>query len=50
VTQPGLTSTTTGPRTSLHLVDRIDETVPLGTDLDPLAVSGAPPPIERAAG
>ncbi|HEY2221039.1 aldo/keto reductase [Actinomycetospora sp.] len=61
---PGVTSAIVGPRTSAHLddliagaettlddeiLDRIDEIVPPGTDVDPGDVSYAPPAIEQAS-
>jgi aryl-alcohol dehydrogenase-like predicted oxidoreductase len=64
VANPGVTSAIVGPRTMEHLddllagaevtlddevLDRIDEIVPPGTDVDPGDVSYAPPAIEQAA-
>jgi aryl-alcohol dehydrogenase-like predicted oxidoreductase len=63
VAHPGVTSAIIGPRTIEHLedllagaevtlddevLDRIDEIVPPGTDVDPGDVSYAPPGIEQA--
>jgi aryl-alcohol dehydrogenase-like predicted oxidoreductase len=63
VAHPGVTSAIIGPRTMEHLedllagvevtlddevLDRIDEIVPPGTDVDPGDVSYAPPGIEQA--
>ncbi|MDT7743945.1 MAG: hypothetical protein QOE59_3023 [Actinomycetota bacterium] len=63
VAHPGVTSAIIGPRTMEHLddllagaevtlddevLDRIDEIVPPGTDVDPGDVSYAPPAIEAA--
>ena len=63
VAHPGVTSAIIGPRTMEHLddllagaettlddevLDRIDEIVPPGTDVDPGDVSYAPPAIETA--
>ncbi|MEJ2870319.1 aldo/keto reductase [Actinomycetospora sp. OC33-EN08] len=63
VAHPGVTSAIIGPRTMEHLddllagaevvlddevLDRIDEIVPPGTDVDPGDVSYAPPAIEHA--
>jgi aryl-alcohol dehydrogenase-like predicted oxidoreductase len=63
VAHPGVTSAIIGPRTMEHLedllagaevtlpddvLDRIDEIVPPGTDVDPGDVSYAPPAIEQA--
>jgi aryl-alcohol dehydrogenase-like predicted oxidoreductase len=63
VAHPGVTSAIVGPRTMEHLddllagaevtlddevLDRIDEIVPPGTDVDPGDVSYAPPAIEHA--
>jgi aryl-alcohol dehydrogenase (NADP+) len=63
VSHPGVTSAIIGPRTMEHLddllagaevtiddevLDRIDEIVPPGTDVDPGDVSYAPPAIEDA--
>ena len=64
VAHPGVTSAIVGPRTMEHLddllagaevtlddevLDRIDEIVPPGTDVDPGDVSYAPPAIEQAS-
>jgi aryl-alcohol dehydrogenase (NADP+) len=64
VAHPGVTSAIIGPRTTEHLddvlagaevtlddevLDRIDEIVPPGVDVNPGDVSYAPPAIERAA-
>jgi aryl-alcohol dehydrogenase-like predicted oxidoreductase len=63
VSHPGVTSAIIGPRTMEHLddllagaevtlddevLDRIDEIVPPGTDVEPGDVSYAPPAIEHA--